>query len=102
VEAPRVKRRRVSTEKRISTTFSTAQLLVELRSSTREAAQYLWMLVAAVAVKDDVAHFAGRHGSLDGVRKAQELLAAVALHAAPEYGAFEHIEGGEQGGYAGG
>lgn len=43
---------------------------------------------------------AGRHGRLDGVEEAKELLVvvvvvAVALHAATEHGSFQHIERGE-------
>jgi len=39
---------------------------------------------------------AGRNRCLDRVEEAQELLVAVALHAAPDHGAVEHVEGREQ------
>ena len=58
------------------------------------------MLVAAVVVEDRVDQLAGRHGALDGVQEAQELLVPVALHAAADHRAFEDIERGEQGGRA--
>ena len=45
-------------------------------------------------------HLAGRHRALDGVEEADELLMPVALHAAADHGAVEHIEGGEQRGGA--
>ena len=60
----------------------------------------LGVLVAAVVVEDRVDHLAGRHRPLDGVQKADELLVPVALHAAAEHGALEHVERGEQGGGA--
>ena len=40
--------------------------------------------------------FAGRHRGLDGVEEAQELLVAVTLHAAPDYGALQYVERGKQ------
>ena len=45
-------------------------------------------------------HLAGRYRALDGAQEAQELLMPVALHAAAEHRALEHVEGGEQGGGA--
>jgi Domain of unknown function (DUF4062) len=65
-----------------------------------EPAQDLGMLVGGIVVEDHVDHLAGRHRALDGVEKAQELLVAVALHAAAEHRPFEHVERGEQGGRA--
>jgi hypothetical protein len=44
--------------------------------------------------------FARRHGALDGVEEAHELLVPVPLHAAADHGTFEHIERGEQCGRA--
>ena len=42
------------------------------------------MFVGGVIVEDGVDHFAGRHGALDGIEKADEFLVEVALHAAPD------------------
>ena len=53
--------------------------------------QDLGVLVGAVVVQDGVDEFAGRHGRLDGVQEAQELLVAVPLHAAAEHRAVEHV-----------
>src|SRR6202163_3432723 len=44
--------------------------------------------------------FAGRDLRLDGVEYPDELLMAVALHAAADHVALEHIESGEQRGRA--
>jgi len=43
---------------------------------------------------------ARRDLALDGVEEADELLMPVALHASPDDLAFQHVEGGEQGGRA--
>ena len=64
---------------------------------TGEPVEDLGMLVGGVVVEDRVDHFAGRHRALDGVEEADELLMPMALHAAADHGAFEHIERGEQG-----
>jgi hypothetical protein len=37
-----------------------------------------------------------RHDGLDGVQEAQALVVAIALHAAPQQGAVEHVPGGEE------
>ncbi len=58
------------------------------------------MLVGGVVVEHHVDRLAGRHLALDGIEKADEFLMPVALHAAPDDLAFEHVEGGEQGGGA--
>ena len=94
----------MSAEKKVSTAFS-HEPEVGVKWKTKRGwrasqAQHLGMLVAAVVVEDDVDHLAGRHRGLDGVEEAQELLVAVALHAAAEHRAVEHVEGGEQGGDA--
>ncbi len=65
-----------------------------------EPSQHLWLLMGGVAVEDDVDNLAGRDLCLDGVEEADELLMPVALHAAPQHGAIEDVEGGEQGGGA--
>ena len=58
------------------------------------------MLVGGVIVEDDVDGLAGGNLALDGVEEADELLMAVALHAAADHRAVEHVERGEQGGRA--
>ena len=65
-----------------------------------EPAPHLGVLVGGVVVEDHVDHLAGRHGALDGVEEADELLVPVALHAVADDRAVEHVEGGEQGGRA--
>jgi hypothetical protein len=62
---PRLSQRRVSREKKVSMAFS------------HEHAG-----VGGVVVEDHVDHFARRHRPLERVEKADELLVAVALHAA--------------------
>jgi hypothetical protein len=59
--------------------------------------QALGMFVGGVIVEDGVDHFAGRHGAVDGIKKADEFLVGMALHAAAVHDAVEGIEGGEQG-----
>ena len=44
----------------------------------------LGLLVGAIVVEDHVDHLAGRHGALDRVEEADELLMPVALHAAAD------------------
>ena len=56
--------------------------------------------MAGVIVEDDVDDLAGRDLALDRVEKADELLVSVALHAATDDRAFEHVESGEQCGRA--
>ena len=65
-----------------------------------EPGAHLGMLVGGVVVEDHMDALAGRDIGLDGVEEADELLVAVALHAAPDDLALEHVEGGEQGGRA--
>ena len=57
----------------------------------------LWV---GVVVEDGVDRRARRHPAFDGVEEADELLMAVLEHAAPDDGAVEDVEGGEQGGNA--
>ena len=54
------------------------------------------MLVGGVIVGDGMDQFAGRHGGLDGVEEADELLVAMLLHAAADDAAIQHIESGKQ------
>src|SRR5262245_29740589 len=60
----------------------------------------LGMLVGAVIVEDGMDDLAGRHLALDGVEETNELLVPVALHAAADNLAVEHVERREQGGGA--
>ena len=57
----------------------------------------LGVLVGAIVVEDHVDQLAGRHRRLDRIEEADELLVPVALHAAAEHGAVEHVECREQG-----
>ena len=65
-----------------------------------QPAPHFGVLVGAVVVEDDVDHLARRHGALDGVEEAEELLVPVALHALADDRAVEDIEGREQRGRA--
>jgi hypothetical protein len=56
------------------------------------------MFVSGMIVEDHMDRLVGRHLPLDGIEKADELLMAMALHAAADDLALEDIEGGEQGG----
>lgn len=60
----------------------------------------LWMLMGGIIVEDDVDGRFGRNLSLDLVEEGDELLMPMLLHAASSDLAFEHIEGGKQGGGA--
>ena len=60
----------------------------------------LGVLVGGVVVDDGMDGFAGRDGALDRIEETNELLVAVALHAAAEDGAIEHVERREQSGGA--
>ena len=61
-----------------------------------QPAPHLGMLVGGIVVEDHMGHLAGRHGALDRVEEAQELLVAVALHGAAEHRAVEDVARGEQ------
>ena len=54
------------------------------------------LFVGGVVVGDGVDHLAGRDGELDSGEEADELLVAMAPHAASDHGSVEHVEGGEQ------
>ena len=102
--APRRSRRRVVAEKKVSTALSQEP---EGRGVVEGPARVpvqpghdLRVLVAAVIVEDDVDEFAGGDGGLDRAQEAEELLVAVAGHAAADHGAVEDVERGEQGGRA--
>ena len=53
------------------------------------------MLVAAVVIEDDVDDLADPRLGLDCVEKANELPVPMALHAAADNFAVEHVEGGK-------
>ena len=100
---PRRMRWRVILEKKLSTALSQDPEVGEMEDPARMAGEPgfdLGMLVGGVIVEDGVDHFAGRHGALDGIEKADEFLVSMALHAAAVHDAVEGIEGGEQGGGA--
>jgi hypothetical protein len=54
------------------------------------------MLVGGVVVDDDVDDLAGGNLGFDGIEEPDEFLMPVALHAAADELAFEHVEGGEK------
>ena len=60
----------------------------------------LWVLMGGIIVEDDVDGLLGRNLRLDLVEETDELLMPMLLHAASNDLAFEHIEGGKQGGGA--
>ena len=57
----------------------------------------LGMLVGGVVVEDGVDQLAGRHGGLDPIEEADELLMPVARHALADDAAVEHVQRREQG-----
>ena len=63
---------------------------------TIEPSPRFGMLVRPVIIEDDVDDLADRNLGLDGVQETNELLMPMALHAAPDDLAVEHIECGEQ------
>ena len=58
---------------------------------------HLRVFVGGIVVEDEVNHLPDRHPGLDGIEEADELLMAVALHAAADHRAFQDIQCGEQG-----
>ena len=60
----------------------------------------LGMLVSGIVIDNGVDQLAGRHFALNSVQEADELLVAVALHAASDDTAIQCVEGGEQRGGA--
>src|SRR5499433_2146154 len=95
---------RVILEKKFSTALSQeAEVGVKWkvqRGWRASQASTLGCFVRGIVVKHRVDHLAGRDLALDGIEKADEFEVAVALHAAPDDGAVEHAERGEQGGGA--
>src|SRR5437764_13167296 len=63
----------------------------------REPLDHLRVLVGGVVVQDHVDQLAGWHLGFDGVEEAYEFLMPVALHAASDDTACQHVERGEQG-----
>ena len=58
------------------------------------------LFVGGIVVDDSVNNFSGRHGALDGIEEANELLVAMPSHATSDHGSVEDIERGEQSGRA--
>ena len=58
------------------------------------------MLVGGVIVEDGMDDLAGRHGAFHGIEEADKFAMAMRRHAAPEDGAVQDIERGEQRGDA--
>ena len=57
----------------------------------------LGVLVRGVVVEDDIDDLAGGDVGFDRIEKADELLMAMALHAAADDPAFQDVERGKQG-----
>src|SRR5262249_6334301 len=103
-KTPRLRRRRASLAKKPSTALSQEPLAgceqgggsggeVEAEGGMAAAPGLgLRMVVGGVVVDDGVDDLARRHLRLDGVEEADELLMAVALHAAPDDLALEDVE----------
>ena len=100
-KTPRFRRRFESFAKKPSTALSQEQEVGtkwKVKRSWRPSqARTLACLVGGVVVEDHMDALAGRDIGLDGVEEADELLVAVALHAAPDDLALEHVEGGRTG-----
>ena len=62
-----------------------------------EPSQDLRLLMSGIVVQNDMDGLADRYRRLDRVEEANELLVPMALHAAANDGAVEHVEGGEEG-----
>jgi hypothetical protein len=58
------------------------------------------LFVGGIVVDDGVDDFSGRHGALDGVEEANELLVAMPSHAASDHGSVEDVERCKQSGRA--
>src|SRR5512132_1869839 len=99
-KTPCWRRRLVSLAKKPSTALSQEQEgRREVEDEARVALQPrldLRVFVRGVVVEDDVHDLADRHGGLDAVQKPDELLMAVALHAAADDLALEYVERGEE------
>ena len=58
--------------------------------------QHLGMLMGSVVVEDGMDHLCGRDVGFDAVEETDEILMGMALHAAADHIAFQHVERGEQ------
>src|SRR5271166_5983759 len=100
-KTPRLRRRLVNLAKKPSTALSQGgRGRGEVERPARMALKpgtHPGVLVGRVIVEDDVDHLAGGDGGLDRIEKPDELLMAMALHAAPDDLAFEDVERGKQG-----
>ena len=56
----------------------------------------LGMLVSGIVIGNGVDQLAYWHAGLNGVEEADELLMPMALHAAADHRAVQHVEGGKQ------
>jgi len=65
-----------------------------------ESGEDTGMLVGGTIVGDGIEDLPGRNGALHGIEEFDEVLMAVPRHAAPDHGALEDVEGGEQRGGA--
>ena len=99
-KTPRVRRRRVSLAKKVSTALSQDAEVESPAPMPGKPGAHFGMFVSSVVVDDGMDRFSLRHPCLDGVEEADELLVAVALHVMPDDGAIEDVEGGEQRGCA--
>ena len=105
-KTPRFRRRFESFAKKPSTALSQAQEVGTKWKVKRfpwrpSQARTLACLMGGVVVEDHMCTpLPDGISRLNGVEEADELLVAVALHAAPDDLRLEHVEGGEQGGRA--
>src|SRR6202171_2832027 len=95
---PRLRRRRVSLEKKPSTALSGCGGRGEVERPAGMPGQplaHLRMLVGRIVVDDGVDHFSHGNLLLDRVEEADKLLMAVALHVAADDSAVKDVEGCE-------
>src|SRR5215207_7267683 len=91
-KTPRFRRRLVSVAKKVSTALSQEQEVgVKWKVNAAEPGDHLRVLVGGVVVEDDVDELTGRHRRFEGVEETDELLVPMALHAAAEDRALEHV-----------
>ena len=67
----------------------------------RKPGDHPGMFVGGIVVEDNAGGVSGRHGFLDGIDEADELLIAMALLAPSDHLAPQHVEGRKQRGVAG-
>src|SRR3954447_2023803 len=98
-KAPRRSPRLVRAAKKPSGVQPGSAGLGEVEGDARVPGQpgdHLRVLVSGVVVEDHVHGFGGRNGLLNSVEEADELLMAMALHAATDDAALQHVESGKQ------